>query len=102
MLRRGSAGSNTAADHLALLDAAIAALPPGYRRKLMVTCDGAGASHDLIARLDKLAARRGFELTYSVGWVLGEREKGGAAAGPGAGLADRHRRPRRGPRAPRR
>ena len=32
MLRRGSAGSNTAADHLVLLDAAIAALPPGFRR----------------------------------------------------------------------
>jgi hypothetical protein len=42
MLRRGSAGSNTAADHIALADAAIAALPPGFRRKLMVTCDGAG------------------------------------------------------------
>jgi Transposase DDE domain group 1 len=75
MLRRGSAGSNTAADHLALLDAAIAALPPGFRRRLMVTADGAGASHGLIARLDELAARRGFELTYSVGWVLGERER---------------------------
>ena len=75
MLRRGSAGINTAADHLALLDAAIAALPPGFRRKLMVTCDGAGASHGLIARLDELAARRGYELTYSVGWVLGERER---------------------------
>ena len=37
MLRRDSAGSNTAADHLVLLDAAIAALPPGFRRKLMVT-----------------------------------------------------------------
>jgi hypothetical protein len=75
MLRRGSAGSNTAADHLVLLDAAIAALPPGFRRKLMITADGAGASHDLIARLDALAARRGYELTYSVGWVLGERER---------------------------
>jgi Transposase DDE domain group 1 len=75
MLRRGSAGSNTAADHLVLLDAAIAALPPGFRRKLMVTADGAGASHVLIARLDELAARRGYELTYSVGWVLGERER---------------------------
>ena len=42
MLRRGSAGSNTAADHLVLLDAAIAALPPGLRRKLLVTADGAG------------------------------------------------------------
>jgi hypothetical protein len=75
MLRRGSAGSNTAADHIGLADAAIAALPPGFRRKLMVTCDGAGASHALVAHLDKLAGRRGFELTYSVGWVLGEREK---------------------------
>ena len=75
MLRRGSAGSNTAADHLALLDAAIAALPPGFRRRLMVTADGAGASHGLVARLDALAGRRGYELTYSVGWVLGERER---------------------------
>ena len=75
MLRRGSAGSNTAADHLTLTDAAIAALPPGHRRRLMITCDGAGASHALVAHLDKLAARRGYELTYSVGWALGEREK---------------------------
>ena len=75
MLRRGSAGSDTAADHLAITDAAIAALPPGFRRKLMVTCDGAGASHALIKHLDKLASRRGYELTYSVGWALGEREK---------------------------
>jgi hypothetical protein len=41
----------------------------------MVTCDGAGASHDLIARLDKLAARPGYQVTYSVGWELGKREK---------------------------
>jgi hypothetical protein len=75
MLRRGSAGSNTTADHLVLLDAAIAAVPPEYRRKLMITADGAGASHGLIARLDALAGRRGYELTYSVGWVLGERER---------------------------
>jgi hypothetical protein len=74
-LRPGSAGSNTAADHLAITDAAIAALPPGFRRKLMITCDGAGASHDLISHLDELAARRGYELIYSVGWALGEREK---------------------------
>jgi hypothetical protein len=75
MLRKGSAGSSTAADHLAVLDAAIAALPLGFRRRLMVTCDGAGASHGLITRLDKLASRRGYQLTYSVGWELGERER---------------------------
>ena len=75
MLRRGSAGSNTAADHIALADAAIAALPPAFRRRLMITVDGAGASHDLIKHLDKLATRPGHQLTYSVGWALGEREK---------------------------
>jgi len=74
-LRPGSAGSNTAADHTAIVDAAIAAVPPAFRRRLMITCDGAGASHDLVRHLDKLAGRRGYELTYSVGWALCEREK---------------------------
>ncbi len=82
VLRPGSAGSNTAADHLAVLDAAIAALPPAFRRRLMVTCDGAGASHDLIARLDALAARPGYQLIYSVGWELGGREKAAITAVP--------------------
>jgi Transposase DDE domain group 1 len=41
----------------------------------MVTCDGAGASHGLIARLDSLAARPGHQLVYSVGWDLSERER---------------------------
>ena len=75
MLRKGSAGSNTVADHLQILEAAITALPPAYRRRLMVTCDGAGASHGLIERLDTLAARPGHQLIYSVGWELGERER---------------------------
>jgi hypothetical protein len=75
MMRKGSAGSNTTADHIAVVNASIAALPPAFRRRLMVTCDGAGASHGLIAHLDKLASRRGYQLVYSVGWELGEREK---------------------------
>ncbi|MGI8306392.1 IS1380 family transposase [Saccharopolyspora hattusasensis] len=75
MLRRGSAGSNTAEDHIAITDSAIAALPQQFRRRLMVTVDGAGASHELIAHLDKLASRRGYQLIYSVGWALTEREK---------------------------
>jgi hypothetical protein len=82
MMRPGSAGSNTAPDHLKVLDEAIAALPPAFRRRLMVTCDGAGASHDLVKKLDKLASRRGYELVYSVGWALGEREKAALALVP--------------------
>ena len=82
MLRPGSAGSNTAADHLTVLETAITALPPGFRRRLMVTCDGAGASHGLITRLDTLAARPGYQVIYSVGWELGKREKTAITAVP--------------------
>jgi len=84
MLRKGSAGSNTTADHLEVLGAAIGALPPAFRRRLMVTCDGAGASHGLIERLDTLAVRPGHHLVYSVGWELGERERTAIAAVPEA------------------
>ncbi len=38
MMRKGSAGSNTTADHIAVADASVAALPPAFRRRLMVTC----------------------------------------------------------------
>jgi hypothetical protein len=75
MLRPGSAGSNTAADHLRLLREAIGALPPALRRRIMVTCDGAGASHDLVKELDRLASRPGYQVTWSVGWALGAREQ---------------------------
>jgi hypothetical protein len=81
-LRPGSAGSNTTADHLEVLGAAVIALPPAFRRRLMVTCDGAGASHGLIERLDALAARPGHQLIYSVGWELGERERTAITAVP--------------------
>jgi hypothetical protein len=82
-LRPGSAGSNTTADHLEVLGAAITALPPKFRRRLMVTSDGAGASHGLIERLDTLAARPGRQLVYSVGWELGERERTALCQVPG-------------------
>jgi hypothetical protein len=81
-LRKGSAGSNTTADHLEVLGAAVTALPPKHRRRLMVTCDGAGASHGLIEHLDELAARPGHQLIYSVGWELGERERTAITAVP--------------------
>ena len=101
MMRRGSAGSNTTAGHLHVLGDAIAALPPKFRRRPMVTADGAGASHGLITRLDQLAARPGHQLTYSAGWELGAREQRRDPARSGAGLADRHRSARGGARAPR-
>ena len=69
MLRAGNAGSNTAADHIAIAKDALAQLPghrPGSRpgRKVLIRTDGAGASH---AFLDRLAGQR---LSYSVGFGL--------------------------------
>ena len=48
MLREGSAGPDTTEDHLTIVGNSIAALPPAFRRRLMVTGDGAGAGHGLI------------------------------------------------------
>ena len=49
LLRPGNAGSNTFADHLAVLTAAIRQIPARMRSRLLVRVDGAGASHELIA-----------------------------------------------------
>ena len=47
-LRPGTAGANNAADHIALLTRAIAQIPPRWRRNLLITADGAGATHELL------------------------------------------------------
>jgi hypothetical protein len=96
MLRPGSAGSNTSADHLTVLGEAIAALPPKYRRRLMVTCDGAGASPDL-HRAPGSAGRPPWPSADLLG-RLGTRQagKGRDRPGPARRLADRRRPPRRG------
>jgi hypothetical protein len=80
LLRPGSAGSFTAADHIAVLNAAIAQLPPDWRGDLLVTVDGAGASHDLVDHLTRLNTaathgRRGRRVEYSVGWPVEARTK---------------------------
>jgi hypothetical protein len=69
LLRPGNAGSNTAADHIAVVKAALAQLPghrPGHRpgRKILVRTDGAGATHDLLNWLT------GQRLSYSTGFTL--------------------------------
>jgi hypothetical protein len=66
LLRPGNAGSNTAADHIAVATAALAQLPRRLRRSraVLVRTDGAGGTH---AFLDWLHRRR---LSYSVGFTL--------------------------------
>src|SRR5947208_16427088 len=58
-----------------ILDAAIAQIPVKHRRNLLVTVDGAGASHGLIQYITALNAKPGRRVHYSVGWELGERER---------------------------
>jgi len=68
MLRPGNAGSNTAADHITVISAALAQLPGDRRRgkQVLVRIDGAGSTHKVI---DWLTGRR---LSYSVGFTLPE------------------------------
>lgn len=75
MLRTGSAGSNDAEHHTDLVDAAVAAVPAKYRRRLLVTVDGAGASGELVKHLDAMNREPGRQVWYTIGWSLTERER---------------------------
>jgi hypothetical protein len=64
LLREGNAGSNTVADHLTVLAAALAQIPGSSRAKILIRVDGAGATHELLRYLEALnTARR------TVRWV---------------------------------
>jgi Transposase DDE domain group 1 len=69
LLRPGNAGSDTFADHLAVLTAAIRQIPARMRSKLLVRADGAGASHELISHLLSLCTRRRTVL-FTCGWAI--------------------------------
>jgi hypothetical protein len=73
MLRTGKAGSNTAADHIEVLAAAIAQIPAAHRKDLLIRCDGAGASHQLLDWLTDQGRVRGRRLEYSVGYAITQK-----------------------------
>ena len=73
MLRPGNAGSNTTADHIEVLTAAIAQVPAVHRKRLLVRADGAGASHGLLDWLTGQDAKRGRSVEYSVGFAVTEQ-----------------------------
>jgi Transposase DDE domain. len=83
MLRPGNAGSNTAADHVAVLDAALAQLPvktkaadPENGEWMLARADSAGCTHGF---LDALRAR-GVE--FSVGFPIDETTREAVLAVP--------------------
>jgi hypothetical protein len=68
LLRAGNAGSNTAEDLIAVLHEAIAQVPKPSRRRLLITSDGAGASHDLVDWLQRQNHTADRSVEYSVGF----------------------------------
>ena len=70
LLRPGNAGANTAADKIAVLDAALEQLPKrvAAREQILVRADSAGATHELLdfCRDGNLRFSVGFELTEPI------------------------------------
>ena len=71
MLRPGNAGSFTASDHIAFLDDAFSQIPAPWHTDVLVTMDGAGASHDIVEHLTALNTfaahgNRGRRVEYSI------------------------------------
>jgi Transposase DDE domain group 1 len=76
LLRPGNAGANTAADHITVLDAALAQIPDAHRHggPLLVRADGAGCSKAFLAHIRGLRGQAvGTE--FSVGWAVTDRER---------------------------
>jgi Transposase DDE domain group 1 len=79
--RPGGAGANTARDLITVLRAAMAQVPADRRDDLLITSDGAGASHALIDWLSALnTARR--SVAYSVGFDVDDHVRAAANALP--------------------
>jgi hypothetical protein len=70
LLRAGNAGSNTAADHQAVLDLALAQIPAALIEEIeiLVRCDSAGATHGLVdyCREGRMRFSVGYDLTEQV------------------------------------
>lgn len=72
-LRAGNAGSNTAADHIEVLGAAITQVPAAHRKRMLIRADGAGASHGFLDWLTAQNKIRGRSVEYSVGYAVTEK-----------------------------
>ena len=73
VLRPGRAGSNTAADHIAVTDLALAQIPEParYGTPILISADGAGSTKDWLTHLRGLA-ETGLDLRFSVGFTATE------------------------------
>ena len=72
MLRPGNAGSNTAADHIQVIEEAIGQIPDDQRhgQPILVRSDGAGATKEWLHHLRGLRDEQGLQVSFSVGFTL--------------------------------
>ncbi len=73
--RAGNAGSNTAADHITVLDQALAQIPDAYRHghPILVRADGAGCTKAFLTHI-RAQRQQGVACEFSVGWTITARE----------------------------
>jgi hypothetical protein len=83
LLRPGNAGANTAADHITVLDQALAQIPDQYRHgtPLLIRADGAGCTKAFLGHLRGLR-EHGVASEFSVGWAITDRERSAIARIP--------------------
>src|SRR3954470_9674263 len=83
-LRKGNAGSNTAVDHITVLDGALAQLPDHHRHgtPILVRADGAGCSREFLTHIRQLRDHGSVSCGLSVGWAITERERAAITAIP--------------------
>jgi hypothetical protein len=87
-LRRGNAGSNTAADHITVLDitvldAALAQIPDAHRQgtPILIRADTAGCTREFLTHIRTLR-EEAVSCEFSVGWAIREKERTAITAIP--------------------
>jgi Transposase DDE domain group 1 len=73
ILRPGNSGSNTATDHITVLDLALAQIPDAHRhgQDILIRCDSAGASHAFLRHIRSLR-EHGIRSYFSIGVAITE------------------------------
>jgi hypothetical protein len=88
-LRRGNAGSNTAADHITVFDAALAQLPDQHRHgtAILIRADTAGCTREFLTHIRSLR-NDAVNCEFSVGWAIRDKERAAITAIPKKVWAD--------------
>jgi hypothetical protein len=75
-LRPGNAGANTAADHVSVLDQALAQLPDHLRHgtPILIRADTAGCTKAFLTHI-RDQREQGVSCEFSVGWAITDRER---------------------------